>query len=301
MAARSRRGGAGAPENEERWLLTYSDMITLLMALFMVLFSISSVNVSKYITLQKSLKAAFSGSILPGGRAILQSGSESTSAHTPATAEVPSIEPLTPDIPKPVDIGTAQAQAAIKAAQAVYPQQPIGISARELQAALQAAASASQEQADFAALKMRLQAYAQANGFADQVSAQIEQRGLVVTVLTDKLLFASGSATLQPAGMPLLDEVANLLNVDKTHPIVVEGYTDDVPIDTAQFPSNWELSTTRATTVVQYLIAHGVDQNRLGAAGYAQLHPVASNATTAGRAANRRVEIVFERLNPYTH
>jgi chemotaxis protein MotB len=52
---------------------------------------------------------------------------------------------------------------------------------------------------------------------------------------------------------------------------------------------------------VQYLIAHGVDQNRLGAAGYAQLHPVASNATTAGRAANRRVEIVFERLNPYTH
>ena len=300
MAKGSRRGGAAVPENEERWLLTYSDMITLLMALFMVLFSISSVNVSKYITLQQSLKAAFSGSILPGGHAILQSGSESTKAHSPATSEVPSIMPLTPNIPKPVDIGTAQAQAAIKAAQSVYPKQPIGISAKQLQAALQAAASASQEQADFRALQMRLNAYAQTNGFAGQVKAQIQRRGLVVTVLTDKLLFASGQATLQPQGMPLLNEVAHLLNVDQKHPIVVEGYTDNVPISTAQFPSNWELSTARATTVVQYLIRDGVSENRLGAAGYAQLHPLASNATSAGQAENRRVEIVFERLNPYS-
>src|ERR1700758_718020 len=98
---RSKRGHAAEFENEERWLLTYADMLTLMFALFMVLFSISSVNISKYQTLQQSLKAAFSGSILSGGRAILQSGSESTSAHTPATAEVPSIVPLTPSIPKP--------------------------------------------------------------------------------------------------------------------------------------------------------------------------------------------------------
>ena len=86
---RGRRGrGAHAEhENDERWLLTYADMITLLMALFMVLFSISSVNISKYQTLQQSLKAAFSGSILPGGRSIMQSGSQSTTAHTPATAD----------------------------------------------------------------------------------------------------------------------------------------------------------------------------------------------------------------------
>src|ERR1700716_1080294 len=98
MAGRAgrRRGGAAEHENEERWLLTYADMITLLMALFMVLFSISSVNISKYQVLQKSLKAAFSGSILPGGRAILQSGSQSTAAHSPATAAVPAIVPLTP-------------------------------------------------------------------------------------------------------------------------------------------------------------------------------------------------------------
>ena len=89
-----RGGGHKEEESAERWLLTYADMITLLMALFMVLFSISSVNISKYQTLQQSLKAAFSGSILPGGRSIMQSGSQSTTAHTPATAKIPSLVPL---------------------------------------------------------------------------------------------------------------------------------------------------------------------------------------------------------------
>src|ERR1700750_2876258 len=91
-----RRGGAVEAENEERWLLTYADMLTLLFALFMVLFSISSVNISKYQVLQQSLKSAFSGSILSGGHAIMQTGSESTAEHTPATAAVPSIVPLVP-------------------------------------------------------------------------------------------------------------------------------------------------------------------------------------------------------------
>jgi chemotaxis protein MotB len=126
----------------------------------------------------------------------------------------------------------------------------------------------------------------------------IERRGLVVRVLTDKLLFDSGQATLQPEGDPLLEEVAMLLNVDKTHPITVEGNTDTQPIATSQFPSNWELSTARATTVVRFLIAHGVSAERLAAAGYAALHPVDSNATAAGRARNRRVDIVLMRLNP---
>src|SRR5947209_9972762 len=100
MAA-GRRRKHGEHENEERWLLTYADMITLLMALFMVLFSISSVNISKYRTLQESLKAAFSGSILPGGKAVLQSGSTTSKGHTPATSEVPSIVPLSPTTPRP--------------------------------------------------------------------------------------------------------------------------------------------------------------------------------------------------------
>jgi chemotaxis protein MotB len=154
------------------------------------------------------------------------------------------------------------------------------------------------EQQNFAQLKAKLDAYAKAHGFGNKVQTVIERRGLVVRVLTDNLLFVSGSATLQPGADQLLAEVAQLLNLDPTHPITVEGHTDNQPIATAQFPSNWELSTARATNVVRFLIGRGVNRYRLGAVGYADLHPIASNAAAAGRAQNRRVEIVLMRLNP---
>ncbi|HUA72952.1 MAG TPA: OmpA family protein, partial [Solirubrobacteraceae bacterium] len=273
---------------EERWLLTYADMLTLLFALFMVLFSISSVNISKYQVLQQSLKAAFSGSVLPGGRAILSSGSESTSAHTPATAEVPSIVPL---VPTPTSRSSSSTGSANPAAA-----KPM--TSAQLQAALNSMSASIAEQNNFIQLKEKLDAYAKAHGFGNKVQTVIEKRGLVVRVLTDNLLFDSGSATLQPGADQLLDEVAQLLNLDPTHPITVEGHTDNQPIATAQFPSNWELSTARATNVVRFLIGRGVNRYRLGAVGYADLHPIASNATAAGRAQNRRVEIVLMRLNP---
>src|SRR5271157_4941163 len=95
MARKSKRGGTAEHENEERWLLTYADMITLLMALFMVLFSISSVNISKFRTLQEALRAAFSGNILPGGRAIAQPGATANSSRAPSAADIQSIVPLT--------------------------------------------------------------------------------------------------------------------------------------------------------------------------------------------------------------
>jgi chemotaxis protein MotB len=273
--ARRRGGAAEEPENEERWLLTYADMLTLMFALFMVLFSISSVNISKYKSLQQSLHSAFSGSVLTGGKAIMQTGSQSTKAHNPSQAAVPSIVPLTPGIPKPRDTSAAQ-----------------------ISKAMMAASGAAQEQASFKALKAKLDAYAQQHGLSKQIQTVIDKRGLVVRVLTDKLLFDSGSASLQPAGLPLLEEVGKLLNVDQSHPITVEGNTDNQPIHSTQFPSNWELSTDRATTVVRYLIGHGVTAGRLAAAGYAALHPVATNATAAGRAENRRVDIVLQRLYP---
>ena len=272
---RGRRGHAAEFENEERWLLTYADMLTLMFALFMVLYSISSVNISKYESLQESLKAAFSGSILSGGKAIMQSGSQSTTAHAPAKAAVPAIVPLTPNIPKPTDT-----------------------SAQEISKAMVAASGAKQEQEDFKKLQRELNAYAKSHGFGNEVQAVIARQGLVVHVLTDKLLFDSGSATLQPAGLPLLQEIAHLLNVDQKHPITVEGNTDNQPIQSSQFPSNWELSTDRATTVVRYLIAHRVQDQRLSAAGYADLHPLATNATATGRARNRRVDIVLDRIYP---
>ena len=295
-----RRGGAVEVENEERWLLTYADMLTLLFALFMVLFSISSVNISKYQILQQSLKAAFSGSILPGGRAIMQSGSESTAQHVPATAAVPSIVPLvpTPTSRSSSSTGSANSASTSSASLAAKAAAAKPMTSAEVQAALNSMAASVSEQDNFIALAQRLNAYAKAHGFGHEVQAVVQRRGLVVRVLTDKVLFASGQATLQPEGQPLLEEVAQLLNVDKSHPITVEGNTDNQPIATAEFPSNWELSTARATTVVRFMIARGVGAGRLGAVGYADLHPIASNATAAGRQQNRRVEIVLMRLNP---
>jgi chemotaxis protein MotB len=272
-----RRGGHAEHESEERWLLTYADMITLLMALFMVLFSISSVNISKYHTLQKSLKAAFSGEILPGGKAIAQQGSTANASQTPASVELQAIEPVATEGSASLQNSTAHGTSSAAAA------------------AQQAAAQ--RQAAEFQHIKEQLEAYARAHGFAKSVTATIEARGLVIRVLTDDLLFASGQATLEAKADGLLSEIADLLNVDQTHPISVEGNTDNVPIHSALYPSNWELSTARASTVVRFLIAHGVGATRLTASGNAEQRPYDSNATAAGRARNRRVEIVMRRLS----
>jgi chemotaxis protein MotB len=277
-----RRGHAGEHENEERWLLTYADMITLLMALFMVLFSISSVNISKYETLQKSLKAAFSGNILPGGKAISQQGSTANAAQSPTSSELQAIEPVQTEGSAPLQNSTAHGSTTA----------PTSFTTPAKQAA-----NEQQEASEFQRIKEQLDAYAKAHGFSKSVQTSIEARGLVIKVLTDDLLFASGQAALESEASSLLTEIARLLNVDQTHPISVEGNTDDVPIHSAQYPSNWELSTARASTVVEFLIAHGVGASRLTASGNADQRPVASNATAIGRAHNRRVEIVLRRLD----
>jgi chemotaxis protein MotB len=275
---RGRRHGGAEEGSNERWLLTYADMITLLMALFMVLFSISSVNISKYQTLQKSLKAAFSGNILPGGKAIAQQGATNNSAQVPSSVELQAIEPV-----------------ATEGASSLQNSSMHGSSSATAAAVRQAAAQ--RQAAEFAHIKQELDAYAASHGFASSVQTTIEPRGLVIRVLTDDLLFASGQAALEGRADGLLAEIAQLLNVDETHPISVEGNTDNVPIHSSLFPSNWELSTARASTVVRFLIAHGVSPHRLTATGNAEQRPVDSNATAAGRARNRRVEIVMRRIH----
>jgi chemotaxis protein MotB len=262
---RRRHTDGAAHENEERWLLTYADMITLLLALFVVLFAISSVNVSKVKMLQQSLRDAFSGKVMSGGEAILQT-SNNVSVRT--LESQPRVVPQTPSIGQPDS------------------------------AAAQAALAARREQDELQRLKRMLDAFAAAHGFKAQVETVVTQRGLVVRLLTDNVLFDSGLAALKPQGLPLLGEVGTLLGVDRIHPIVVEGHTDDVPIATSKFASNWELSTSRASAVVRWLIGRRLPSKRFSAAGYADLHPIASNGTDAGRARNRRVEIVLQRIHP---
>ena len=271
---RRRGGGAQHEESNERWLLTYADMITLLMALFMVLFSISSVNISKWVTLQQALKAAFSGNILPGGKAIAKPGASANTSHSPSSIDVQAIVPVTANTASTLQSSSTHG-AASSSAQAVT----------ERQTQL------------FAQIKHELDEYARAHGFASKVQTTIEPRGLVIRVLTDDLLFASGQAALSPRSTSLLEEISQLLDLAGEHPVDVEGNTDDIPIHSSIYPSNWELSTARASTVVRFLSEHGVSASRLTATGYADQHPIASDATPSGRARNRRVEIVVQRVD----
>jgi chemotaxis protein MotB len=111
------------------------------------------------------------------------------------------------------------------------------------------------------------------------------------------VFFDSGSATLKPTAVQLLDKVGGIVASEHEHPVVVEGHTDAQPIRTAQYPSNWQLSGARAAAVVQNLAADGVLQRRLSLAGYASERPADTNSTPQGRARNRRVDIVLTRLH----
>lgn len=255
---------------DERWLLTYADMITLLMALFMVLFSISSVNKSKYETLQRTLKDAFSGRVLPGGKGIADAGgSEAQKAlASPLNTLAEPVNTFSPGPTGKGGQGSANAGAAKRRA----------------------------EDRQFDQLKQQLDAYTRKHGLSGQVRTTVAPDGLHIRLLTDKLLFDSGSAAPKPASSGLLHELGGVLHQAVGHTVEVAGHTDNVPIRSAQFPSNWELSGARAAAVVRSLAANGVNPKRLTAAGRAELDPITSNDTPSGRQVNRRVEILLPRV-----
>ena len=239
---------------DERWLLTYADMITLLMALFIVMFAMSSVNETKFESLQKSLQEAFSGKIL-GGEAIQETGGSVQSAAPNPNEATQSLAPL----------------------------------------AVQNSPAAKTEQEDFRKLKAQIDRVIAQEGLQSRVESKIEKRGLAVRVLTDGLLFESGSADIRRPALPTLRKLAHVLGTDKSHPFRVEGHTDNVPM-TGRYPSNWELSTARSSAVVRSFTGMGgIPGRRFEAVGRADLEPLSSNATEAGRAKNRRVEIILPR------
>ena len=141
-----------------------------------------------------------------------------------------------------------------------------------------------------------------------QGQAAVEQKGdrLTTIEISSAAFFGSGSATLSGPGRAILQDVAATLGTDKLrdYHVTVEGHTDDSPITTAQFPSNWELSTARASAVVHFFLDHGIPALRLRAAGYADTFPVVANRDAAGtaipenQARNRRVVIKLEKIDP---
>lgn len=242
-------------ENHERWLVSYSDFITLLLALFVVMYAVSHVNEGRYRAVAGSLVAAF--------------------GNQPNQLNPQPIATMAPDALPPIHgpMGDSTGDYLIakrvrRAAEAQRRQQEkMEIIARDVMAAFDPLLKNGQ--------------------------VRISQSNLGVRVEIDaSLLFAPGQAVLQEESSRVLESVAQVLkNVD--HAIQVEGHTDNIPIVTEKFPSNWELSAVRASSVVRLLIDNGVEAVRLTAVGYGENRPLEPNDSEEGRKHNRRVTVMI--------
>jgi chemotaxis protein MotB len=236
-AARAAQSSLRAKRSEERletagmmrWLLTYADMITLMLALFIILFAMSTISAVKVQQFAKLVSAGFdnvwSVNQPPNGGANGAQSFESSS-------QIPAIE-------------------------------------------------------------KELEKFVRENRLSQQVQVHMDHRGIVITLLSDKSFFDTGSARLRPATLGVLDGVSKFLK-ENNNLIRVEGNTDNVPIHTPQYPTNWELSTARAVNVVRYLVEHdGIAPTRISASGYGQFNPRVPNGSPAQRQENRRVDVIL--------
>jgi chemotaxis protein MotB len=272
--------------NHEAWVIPYADMLTLLMALFLVLFAIGRTDANKAKAAAESFKAQLGGgqvvslgggagaSPIAGGNGVLDNSSAAPSATTVPGVGPVVIVPAPVTLPSDIPTTTSPGERALAAEAAAHD------AAAEAAASLEDVEHALQEQAN-------------ADGIGSQVAFDLQARGLVLRIVTDQVLFEPGSADLQPGGVQILDVVASALaKLDNN--ISVEGHTDSRSISTSRYPSNWELSTARATSVLRYLVdRHSLAGPRLSASGFSDTHPIDDNATAQGAARNRRVEIVI--------
>lgn len=223
--------------NHERWLLTYSDLITLLMIFFIIMYALSNVDVAKYKQMSESLRVA-----MGGGKTII--GSEDTSN---VDSQI-----------KPVDDNqTSEA-----------------------------------EKNKLEDIKRQVDKYLDQNGLSQSVSAKIDERGLVVSI-NDTLFFDTGKADIKSDYAKKLIEIGKILNHIDNY-VRIEGHTDNVPIKTNEYSSNWQLSAARAANVTELLVNQaGIAPKKLSAIGYGEFRPVSDNGTDAGRLKNRRVDIII--------
>jgi chemotaxis protein MotB len=222
--------------NHERWLLTYSDLITLLMIFFVIMYAMSNVDIAKYQQMAQSFGVA-----MGGGKSVIQVGS--------------------------------------------------GVSDSSI--ALSPGASGSKkEQQKLSNLKKVLDRYLDKNGLSTSVATEISERGLEVN-LTDTILFDSGKAEMKSKAIPRLIEIGKILN-SLGNTIRIEGHTDNVPISNSKYPSNWDLSVARATTVTKlFIYSVRVAPQKMSIVGNGEFRPRVANDTEAHRAQNRRVNIII--------
>ena len=222
-------------ESTDRWLVSYADFITLLFAFFVVMYSISNVNVGKYRVLSDSVSTAFS---------------HQSSSPFPVGA----------------DLGISVQRAPI----ALGLQGQVGLVSMKETAA---------------ELDQRLKPWIKKG----MIAVKGNEKWLEIEIKSS-LLFASGDAILSTEAQNILAELIDMLK-QNNQPLYVSGYTDDVPIATNKFPSNWELSAARATSVVRLFAQNGINPERMGAIGYGEYRPLVANDTDENRQKNRRVVI----------
>jgi chemotaxis protein MotB len=256
--------------NAEAWAIPYGDLVTLLFALFTVMYAMSSVNEGKFRVLSDSMIAAFHG--------------------TPTTMQ-------------PVNFGKKPTGKEEKPLVGVSPteltksKEPKRSPGDPRDAVLDTGSVREHLPDDLLRMERQVQAAMQALIDAKLVSVQRENIWLKIEINTD-ILFPSGAGDFTSSAEPVLDKLAEVLK-PFPNPIRVEGHTDDRPIRTSTFPSNWELSAARAASVVHQFTKAGIDPLRLEIVGFGEFHPRQSNDTAEGRNANRRVAIlVLEALAP---
>ncbi len=250
--------------NHERWLVSYADFITLLFAVFVVLYAMSQSDKQKVEQVASALRESFgySQQTAAGQRGVLQSHDiKPIPAIKPEMAVIPMINKMPPAGPRQggMDKGRGKGKA---------------------------------EEKEFKEIQSAIEAYLIKHGAQNKVTIGITRRGLVVS-LKEAGFFDSGSAVIKRSGYELLNTIIEAMT-QYSNPLRVEGHTDNVPINTPLFPSNWELSVSRAANVLRYIQnTFDVDPKNLSATGYGEYRPAAENSSPEGRSKNRRVDLVL--------
>jgi chemotaxis protein MotB len=256
--------------NNERWLVSYADFITLLFAFFVVMYSISQVNQSKYRVLSETFVEAFN------------QPNDSKANPMPQEKVSPSNDAITP-----IDMGKTAAQDASTPPAIVI----IEDTAKPDMSAQSNTTTKTQTSDELTQISDLVN-----EKFSQLINDQmikVSSNELWLQIeLNDSILFSSGGVETSPQAQVIFTEIANILKNYK-NPIQIEGFTDNVPIRNGRYPTNWELSSARATEIVKFLAGKGVEPERLAAVGYGEFQPLASNDTEMGRAQNRRVAVMI--------
>lgn len=258
MSRKRRNKKSEEPQMDESWLLPYADMLTLLLALFIVLFAMSEVDVKKFEKLAYIFETEFAS-----GGGIMDENS--------------SIVP--DDVPMDEDEDEDEES----------PQETENEAEKE-----DTDLMAVQEYEKLKAMQADIDDYITTNSLTDTLGTKLTAEGLLVSVRTD-ITFDSGSAKVKKNGKKIAKEIATFLTTEPPHEIVVNGHADDRPVHNAEFSSNWELSTMRAVQFMYLLLDEAdIDDKHFSARGYGEFQPVVPNKDKKSRAKNRRVEVLIQ-------